>query len=28
VCALILGSPPGKVYNQMRTVASRIAAKS
>ena len=28
VCALILGSPPGKVYNQMRTVASRINAKS
>ena len=27
VCALILGSPPGKVYNQMRTVASRIAAR-
>jgi len=27
VCSLILGAPPGKVYNQMRTVASRIAAK-
>jgi RNA-binding protein PNO1 len=27
VCSLILGSPPGKVYNQMRQVASRMAAK-
>lgn len=27
VCSLILGAPPGKVYNQMRTVASRIGAK-
>lgn len=27
VCSLILGSPPGKVYNQMRQVAARIAQK-
>lgn len=27
LCSLILGAPPGKVYNQMRTVASRIGAK-
>lgn len=27
VCSLILGAPPGKVYNQMRTVASRIGSK-
>ena len=24
ICALILGSPPGKVYNRMRTVSSRM----
>ena len=24
ICALILGSPPGKVYNSMRTTASRL----
>ena len=24
VCALIMGSPPGKVYNRMRGVASRM----
>ncbi|GBG33469.1 Pre-rRNA-processing protein pno1 [Hondaea fermentalgiana] len=24
ICKLILGAPPGKVYNQMRTVASRM----
>lgn len=23
ICSLILGAPPGKVYNQMRTVATR-----
>ncbi len=23
ICALILGAPPGKVYNQMKTVARR-----
>jgi len=23
ICSLIMGSPPGKVYNQMRLVASR-----
>lgn len=27
VCSLILGSPPGKVYNQMRAVASRVATR-
>lgn len=27
VCALILGSPPGKVYNQMRQVAARMASR-
>ncbi len=27
LCALILGSPPGKVYNQMRQVSARIAQK-
>lgn len=27
VCALILGSPPGKVYNQMKGVASRMQAR-
>jgi RNA-binding protein PNO1 len=24
VCSLIMGSPPGKVYNNMRTVAARM----
>ena len=24
ICALIMGAPPGKVYNKMRTVASRM----
>lgn len=24
ICSLILGSPPGKVYNSMRTTASRL----
>ena len=24
ICALILGSPPGKVYNRMRSVSSRM----
>ena len=24
ICALVLGSPPGKVYNNMRNVASRM----
>lgn len=24
ICSLILGAPPGKVYNQMRNVASRM----
>lgn len=24
ICALILGAPPGKVYNQMRNVARRM----
>jgi RNA-binding protein PNO1 len=28
VCSLILGSPPGKVYNQMRNVASRMAQRA
>jgi RNA-binding protein PNO1 len=27
VCSLILGSPPGKVYNQMRQVAARISQR-
>jgi len=27
ICALILGSPPGKVYNQMRQVAARMASR-
>ena len=27
VCSLILGSPPGKVYNQMRQVAARLASR-
>jgi len=24
ICALILGSPPGKVYSKLRSVASRV----
>jgi RNA-binding protein PNO1 len=24
ICSLILGAPPGKVYNSMRTTASRL----
>jgi RNA-binding protein PNO1 len=24
ICNLVIGSPPGKVYNQMRTVAARL----
>ncbi len=28
VCSLILGSPPGKVYNAMRNVASRMAQRA
>ncbi len=27
LCSLILGAPPGKVYNQMRLVASRMAQR-
>lgn len=27
ICSLILGSPPGKVYNQMRNVAKRLAER-
>ncbi|KAA0170663.1 hypothetical protein FNF27_06551 [Cafeteria roenbergensis] len=27
VCSLILGSPPGKIYNQMRNVAARIGQR-
>lgn len=27
VCSLILGAPPGKVYNQMRLVASRMTQR-
>jgi RNA-binding protein PNO1 len=27
VCALIMGSPPGKVYNRMRTVAARMGER-
>jgi len=25
ICALIMGSPPGKVYSRLRTVCSRLA---
>ena len=28
VCSLILGSPPGKVYNAMRNVASRMSQRA
>lgn len=27
ICALILGAPPGKVYNQMRNVARRMSER-
>ena len=27
ICSLILGAPPGKVYNQMRLVASRMSQR-
>ena len=27
VCSLIMGAPPGKVYNHMRQVASRLRQK-
>lgn len=27
VCSLILGSPPGKVYNQMKNVAARLGQR-
>mmetsp|Transcript_13946 Transcript_13946/g.15890 ORF Transcript_13946/g.15890 Transcript_13946/m.15890 type:complete len:233 (+) Transcript_13946:104-802(+) len=27
ICKLILGAPPGKVYNQMRNVASRLSER-
>ena len=27
LCSLILGAPPGKVYNQMRLVASRMTQR-
>jgi RNA-binding protein PNO1 len=27
VCSLILGAPPGKVYNQMRLVSSRMSQR-
>jgi RNA-binding protein PNO1 len=27
LCSLILGAPPGKVYNQMRHVAARMAQR-
>lgn len=27
VCSLILGSPPGKVYNSMRSIAARMAQR-
>lgn len=27
VCSLILGAPPGKVYNQLRSVAKRLAER-
>lgn len=28
ICALILGSPPGKVYNNMKTIAARMSQRS
>ena len=27
ICALIMGSPPGKVFTRLRTIASRLAEK-
>ena len=27
ICDLIIGAPPGKVYNRMRTVAKRLNAR-
>jgi len=27
VCALILGTPPGKVYNSMKSISARMAQK-
>ena len=27
ICSLILGAPPGKVYNQLRNVAKRLAER-
>jgi hypothetical protein len=27
ICSLILGSPPGKVYNQVRNVAKRLTER-
>lgn len=27
ICSLILGAPPGKVYNQLRNVARRLAER-
>ena len=27
ICALIMGSPPGKVYSRLRTITSRLAEK-
>ena len=28
VCALILGTPPGKVYNNMKSISARMSQKS
>ena len=27
ICALIMGSPPGKVYSRLRTITARLAEK-
>lgn len=27
LCSLILGSPPGKIYNQMKTVSTRMSQR-
>ena len=27
ICDLIIGAPPGKVYNRMRTVAKRLHSR-
>lgn len=27
ICALIMGSPPGKVYSRLRVITSRLAEK-